>query len=130
MPEFVLIVNYTVDNIPYVTWQDRFELTSLKQNICELTLHYGFMDTVSVPEALNVANDRAILPFTINVDAATYLIEIPNVVASRKKKTLWFFWQEKLFAFLVRNYSTNLNIEFYQVPFNRTIAIGTYYIIW
>ncbi|KTC66584.1 KUP system potassium uptake protein (plasmid) [Legionella adelaidensis] len=129
MPDHVLIVNYTVENIPYVSLDNRFEIKCLKPNICELTLHYGFMDTVSVPKALAAAEDRNLLPFKVNTENATYLIEIPNVVASRKKRTLWFFWQEKLFAFLVRNYSTNLNIEFYQVPFNRTIAIGTYYII-
>ena len=94
-----------------------------------LTLHYGFMDIVSIPQALYVANDRGILPFSIDVHTATYLLEIPNVVASRRKKSLAFFWQEKFFAFLVRNYSANLNIEFYQLPYNRTIALGTYYVI-
>ena len=108
---------------------DRFEVNCMKENICELTLHYGFKDTVSVPQALYVANDRGLLPFKVNIDNATYMIEIPNVVASKKQKTLWFYWQERLFAFLVRNYSANLNIEFYQLPFNRTIAMGTYYII-
>jgi len=129
LPEHILIVNYIVENIPYVSSTDRFQIQCLKPNICELTLHYGFMDTVSVPQALYVANDRGLLPFAVNIDTATYLVEIPNVVASRQKKTMRFFWQEKLFAFLVRNYSTNLNIEFYQLPFNRTMAIGTYYII-
>ncbi|KTD23267.1 potassium transporter Kup [Legionella londiniensis] len=129
LPEHILIVNYTVESIPYVSSQNRFEINCMKENICELTLHYGFKDTVSVPQALYVANDRGILPFEVNVDTATYLIEIPNVVASKKRKTLWFYWQERLFSFLVRNYSANLNIEFYQLPFNRTIAMGTYYLI-
>ncbi len=101
----------------------------MKKNICELTLHYGFMDTISIPQALYIANERGVLPFPINIETASYLIEIPNVVASRRQKTLWFYWQEKLFAFLVRNYSANLNIEFYQLPYNRTIAMGTYYMI-
>ena len=57
------------------------------------------------------------------------IIEIPNVLASREKHTLWFYWQEKLFAFLVRNYSANFNIEFYQLPYDRTVAIGTYCLI-
>lgn len=129
LPENILMVNYVVEHIPYVSTKDRFEIHVLKQNICELTLHYGFMDVVSIPQALFVANDRDILPFPVNIESATYMIEIPNVVASKKRKTLWFFWQEKLFAFLVRNYSTNLNIEFYQLPYNRTMAIGTYYMI-
>jgi len=129
LPERVLIVNYTVENVPHVSSVHRFQLNCLKESICELTLHYGFMDIVSIPHALYVASDRGILPFTVNIDNATYLIEIPNVVASKKRKTMWFFWQEKLFAFLVRNYSANLHIEFYQLPYNRTIAIGTYYMI-
>lgn len=129
LPEHILIVNYSVENIPYVLWSERFKITCLSEKICELTLHYGFMDTVSVPQALYVANERGLLPFPVDIHKASYMLEIPNVVASRKKKSLRFFWQEKLFAFLVRNYSANLNIEFYQLPYNRTIAIGTYYLI-
>lgn len=129
LPENILIVNYSVENIPYVSSANRFKLSCLDKNICQLTLCYGFMDFISIPQALYTANDRNLLPFTLNLDTATYLIEVPNIVASRKKKTLWFFWQEKLFAFLMRNYSANLNIEFYQLPYNRTIAIGAYCII-
>ncbi len=129
IPEHVLIVNYTVENIPVVSSADRFQVTCLKENICELTLHYGFMDTVSIPQALYTANDRELLPFAVDVEHAMFFIEIPYVVASREHHTMWFFWQEKLFSFLVRNYSANLNIEFYQLPYNRTVAIGTYYVI-
>jgi KUP system potassium uptake protein len=129
LPGHIIILNYTVRNIPYVAISERFKVTSLAENICELKLYYGFMDTISVPQALAVANECGLLPFSIHVDKATYMLEIPNVVASRELKALWFFWQEKLFAFLVRNYSANLNIEFYQLPFDRTIAIGTYYMI-
>lgn len=129
IPEHILLLNYCVENIPHVLSTDRFELSCLKENVCELTLHYGFMDSISVPQALYVASDRGLLPFKVDIDSATYLIEIPNVIPSKKKSILWFLWQEKLFAFLVRNYSANLNIEFYQLPYNRTIAIGTYYLI-
>jgi KUP system potassium uptake protein len=129
LPEHILIVNYSVENIPYVLSADRFQVTCHSENICELTLHYGFMDSVSIPQALYVANDRGLLPFPVDIDKTTYMLEIPNVVASRQMKSMGFFWQEKLFAFLVRNYSANLNIEFYQLPFNRTVAIGTYYLI-
>ncbi|MBA2657845.1 MAG: KUP/HAK/KT family potassium transporter [Tatlockia sp.] len=129
LPEHILIVNYNVDNIPYVSSANRFEVKCLKENICELTLHYGFMDSISIPQALYIANDRQLLPFSLNVEKATYLLEIPNVIASQKNKSLEFYWQEKVFAFLVRNYSTNINIEFYQLPYNRTMALGTYYVI-
>ncbi len=129
LPEHILLVNYSVENIPHVLAKDRFQMHCLKENICELTLHYGFMDIISIPQALYVANDRGFLPFNIDIDAATYFMEIPTIVPSKRNRILWFFWQEKLFAFLVRNYSANLNIEFYQLPYNRTVALGTYYLI-
>ena len=129
LPENILIVNYLVENIPYVAPERRCQVNLLSEKICELTLYYGFMDTVSIPQALSLANETGLLPFVIDISKATYLLEIPNVVATRKLKSLRFFWQERLFAFLVRNYSANLNIEFYHLPYNRTVAIGTYYMI-
>lgn len=129
VPENVLIVNYIVENIPYVRYSHRYEITCLDERVCKLTLHYGFMETISLPRALERASDKDLLPFKLNVDHATYMVEIPNVMASKNKKSLGFFWQEKLFAFLIRNYSANLNIEFYKLPYNRTIAIGTYCIL-
>ena len=127
LPGRILILNYSVENVPHVLPANRFKVACLNEYICELTLHYGFMDTVSVPKALRLASQRQVLPFPIDLKKVTYMLEIPNVVASPEIKALWFLWQEKLFAFLVRNYSANLNIEFYQLPFDRTVAIGTYY---
>ncbi|MCW5590339.1 MAG: KUP/HAK/KT family potassium transporter [Legionellales bacterium] len=129
IPENILIVNYMVGNFPYVREDKRFCLAHLDVNICQLTLNYGFMDYIDIPKALKLACENDILPYEIDIDAATYLIEVPNIVASRKRKTLWFYWQEKLFSFLMRNYSANLNIEFYNLPFDRTISIGTYCIV-
>ncbi len=129
LPENILLVKYRVEHIPYVSSVNRFEVKRLKETVCELTLHYGFMEVVSIPQALYLASERDYLPFKVDVDKASYMIEIPNVLASKEKRTLWFYWQEKLFAFLVRNYSANFNIEFYQLPYNRTVAMGTYCLI-
>ncbi len=129
VPEHILIVNYAMHNVPYVAEEEQIEIQQIDKIIYKLTLHYGFMDTVSIPKGLELVNQDHVLPFEIKVDAATYLVEIPHIVASKAKKALLFYWQEKLFAFLMRNYSANINIEFYQLPLNRTIAIGTYCII-
>ncbi len=129
VPENVLIVNYIVDNIPYVRYNRRFEITCLDERVCKLTLHYGFMENISLPRALERASDKNLLPFKLDINHATYLVEIPNVMASKSKKSLSFYTQERLFSFLMRNYSANLNIEFFKLPYNRTIAIGTYCIL-
>ena len=129
VPEHVLIVDYMVETIPYMANSQRYEVSTLAPKVCKLTLHYGFMETINIPRALDRVNYRKILPFTIDTDSAAYMVEIPNIMASKSKKSLAFHWQEKLFAFLIRNYSANLNIEFYKLPYNRTIAIGTYFLL-
>lgn len=129
IPENIVILNYKVANRPYITINDRFKIEKLDDNIFLITLKYGFMDVISIPDALKDLNQAQLLPFEIHVHAATYLVEIPNIIATKEKRSLPFFWQEKLFAFLIRNYSANLDIEFYNLPYNRTLAIGAYYII-
>ncbi len=129
VPEHILIVNYVVENIPYVHGNKRYEIVNLSEKVCLMTLHYGFMNMVSVPAALEKADSMGLLPFSLNIQAATYFIEVPNIIASEKTKSLLFHFQEKIFAFMMRNYSANLNIEFYNLPYNRTIAIGTYCLI-
>lgn len=129
VPEHILIVNYVVENIPYVHSDKRYEIVNLSEKVCLMTLHYGFMNTVSVPAALEKVNGKGLLNFPLNMHSATYFIELPNIIASKKNRTLLFHFQEKIFAFMMRNYSANLNIEFYNLPYNRTIAIGAYCLI-
>jgi KUP system potassium uptake protein len=129
IPEHILMVSYSVSNIPYVTSADRFEVKCLGQRVTHVILHYGFMDFIAIPQALGECVQQKLLPFKFAVDKATYFVEIPNILPTPIESTLRFPWQEKLFAFLMRNYSANLDIAFYQLPYNRTIAIGTYYAI-
>lgn len=126
MPEKIFIVNYTVQNIPYISLSNRFQFTLLDDDICHLTLCYGFMDFISIPMALGAANTMNLLPFEIDIDNVTYFLEVPNIIASSQNKTHGMLWQKKLFVFLARNYSANLNIEFYQLPYEKTMAIGGY----
>jgi KUP system potassium uptake protein len=124
IPEHILIVSIVIENHPYIPPVERHELIKLGKGIYRLTLHYGFMDLIDIPEALSTANKKKIFPFMLDVDEATFLIEIAQITATRRKKTLLFFWQEKLFAFLMRNAA--LDIEFLRLPYNRTVAVGTY----
>ena len=129
MPENVLILSYKIEPVPRVNIDDRFELKHITQNIYQLILHYGFMNIISIPQSLLLANEREILPFMVNSNTVTYFVGVPNIIASTRKNTLVTYWQEQFFAFLMRNYSANLNIEFYQLPYDRTVTIGTYCVI-
>lgn len=124
MPELVLIVSVVVDDHPYVFGKKHFELKKMMEGIYRLNLHYGFMQPINVPRTLAMGVDMKIFPFSLNVKQATFLVEIVNITMTKRKYPRLFYWQKKLFAFLLRN--SALDIEFFKLPYNRTIAIGTY----
>jgi KUP system potassium uptake protein len=125
MPEHVLLVSVIVERSPYVQGANRFILQKFGNNTHHLTLHIGFMESPNIPVALSAANQSQLFPFQLDVKQVAFLIEIPHITATHRKKTLTFFWQERLFSFLMRN--AVLDIEFFKLPYNQTMAIGTYY---
>jgi KUP system potassium uptake protein len=124
IPEHVLILSMITENQPYVEFDKRFELTNIDKNIIKLTLHNGFMQLVDVPDILDMANKAKIFSQELNFYQATYLVEFSNISPTRRRSTLHFYWQEKLFAYLMRN--SELDVEFYRLPYGRSIAIGCY----
>ncbi len=128
VPEHILIVSYVVDNRPRVR-SKRFEVHPLSKTVCRLVLHYGFMDTISIPSALKRAIAENILPFPLALDTITYVVDVPNIVAPIKRKNFFLKLRQRIFSFLMRNYSANWNMEFYNLPFTRTIILGSYCIL-
>ncbi len=125
IPERVVILSITTENKPYIKLEKRFELTKVDQNICRLIIHNGFMQLTDLPDVLDHANKAGVFQEALKLNSATYLIEETNVVATRRKPTLSFYWQEKLFAFLMRN--SEFEIEFYHIPISRSFVIGSYF---
>lgn len=123
MPEQVLIVSMTTENYPYVYEKKRYELQKLQKNIYKLILHYGFMQTVSIPRVLQLAIQSKIFPFTLELEKAIYLVETINIT-NKKRSSPLYPWQKKLFYFLLRN--SELDIQFFKLPTNKTISIGSY----
>jgi KUP system potassium uptake protein len=124
IPEHVLMVSVLVEPRPIVPILERYKLMALGKNIYRIVLHYGFTEIINIPEALDKADRLKIFPFYLDVEQANFLVEITHIVVSKGKRTLFFNWQEQLFAFLMRN--SVLDTEFLHLPYNRTIAMGTY----
>lgn len=123
-PKQALIVNVEVENYPYISEKNRFELSELNKEVYQLTLHYGFMQTIHIPKTLALGDKMKIFPFPLDINKVTYLVEILNIGMTKKRYPRLLPWQKNLFSFLLRN--SALDVEFYQLPYNRTIAIGTY----
>jgi KUP system potassium uptake protein len=124
LPKQALIISIIVESYPYVTKKERFKLTEVTDGIYNVTLHYGYMQSINIPNTLAYGEKIKVFPFSIDVCKVTYLVEIINIVMTKKKYPRLFYWQKKLFSFLLRN--SALEVEFFRLPYNRTIAIGSY----
>lgn len=124
IPRQVLIVSIKIENHPVVKLENRFEVRKVIDGIHSLVLHYGFMQLIDIPRALKAACKNHVLPYEIDVDNAAFHIEMINLAITKRKKSPLYFWQKRLFALLMRN--ALFEIDFFHLPYNRTIAIGTY----
>jgi KUP system potassium uptake protein len=124
LPKEVLIVSIVIENYPFVADDKCFELSKLTKGVYNLNLHYGFMQAINIPKTLTLGEKMKVFPFTLDTDKATFLVEMINIVITKQKYPHLFYWQKRLFSFLLHN--SAMDIEFFHLPYNRTIAIGTY----
>jgi KUP system potassium uptake protein len=82
------------------------------------------MQSINIPRKLASGGKMKIFPFMIDTKKAIFLVEIINIAMTKQRCPRIFYWQKKLFWFLLRN--SAMDIEFFKLPYNRTIAIGTY----
>jgi len=52
IPEHVIILSVLIENRPKVPILERYQLTDLGKNIHRLVLHYGFIESIHIPKAL------------------------------------------------------------------------------
>ena len=124
MPKNSLAVSVVVGDSPYITDKNRLNLETLMDGYYNLTIQYGYMQSINVPRALEAGIKNNIFPFIFDVDKATFLVQIIHMSAGDKRYPQLFKWQKRLFGFLLRN--SELDIKFFNLPTNQTISIGTY----
>lgn len=124
LPEQVIIVSIIILDKPHVMASQRCQFKTLAKGFYRLNLYYGFMQNIDIPVALELTKNSQIFPFGIDVDSIAFFVETLNITIANRKKSRMYRWQKKLFAFLLHNALPDL--QFYHLPYNRTIAIGTY----
>ncbi len=123
-PERIMIVSTIIMDRPYMPDTQRFDMKKISENAYHLNLNYGFMQLIDIPKTLTLAERMNIFPFEIHIEQAVFLVENINAVLTQRKYPRLYAWQQKLFIFFLRN--SALDIDFFQLPYNRTLSIGTY----
>jgi KUP system potassium uptake protein len=115
--ERVLFVTVQNEGQPEISRDRRIEVSELAPNIHKVILHYGFMESPDIPEALESLNCREI-PFD-PMQASYFLGRDVLVPAMVPRMPRWRLW---LFLLMARNAVSAT--EFFRIPSDRVVELG------
>jgi KUP system potassium uptake protein len=113
-----LIVTVVTEDIPRVGEEDRVVITQLSRRFGHVVLRFGFMETPNVPKAIGMARKLG-LKFDI-MSTSFYLSRRSLKPAATSRMP---HWQDRLFIALSR--SANDATDYFQIPHDRVVEVGT-----
>ena len=117
----VLIITALFEERPTIPRNERGKVERITPDIYRITLHYGFMQTASVPEGLRCAVDHGCIPPEF-LDDLTYFVGHEVIVPVSNDRGM-ADWRESLFAFLQRN--AERTGATFCLPPRQVIEVGT-----
>ena len=114
----VMVTVYTQD-IPYVAAEDRLKVEKLDDHFYRIFMYYGFKDQPNIPNALEQAYQQ--LGFEFDMMQMSFFISRDRIVHTVGDGMSP--WREKLFISMQRN--TSPVSDFYQIPTNRVVELGS-----
>jgi KUP system potassium uptake protein len=116
--ERIILLTIRIEDIPYVENGCQYELDDLGSGFYRLIIHYGFMQEVDVPAALQKLEGCGGL-FRM-MDTSFFLARQTLIASSRPGMAVW---RERLFSWMLRNAESAM--EFFKLPTNRVVELGS-----
>jgi len=116
--ERVVFLTIVPRDIPYVPLPERFETMSLGCNFFQIDAFYGFKEDPDVPALLEGTARKG---FVFDMMQTSFFVSRETLIPTVKGGMA--LWREKLFVSMSKN-ATKAS-EFFQVPTNRVVELGT-----
>ncbi|RJF99805.1 potassium transporter Kup [Noviherbaspirillum saxi] len=116
--ERVIFLTVIIHEVPWVPDSERVRVHALGQECYQLNVHYGFKDEPNIPLALEAAEA---FNLTFETLETSYFIARQTVIHGPGRGMAP--WREHLFVGMSRN--ARGAADYYQVPPNRVIELGT-----
>jgi KUP system potassium uptake protein len=113
-----VILTVRFEPLPWVSSAERVEIHPLGHSFWRVTLHFGFMESPDVPQALSLCEAQGL---RIPSFETSYFLSRETVVPSPGKGMAQ--WREKLYATMNRNAGSV--VEFFRLPDNAVVELGT-----
>jgi len=117
LQETVVLLSVRTEEIPHVPLPGRVEVEELEGGFWSVMIHYGFMDTPNVPEALKLCQASGL---HLDSRTTTYFLSRETLIATAIPGMS--IWRENLFGFMNRNAERAAN--FFKIPSNQLVEIG------
>lgn len=115
LPQKAICLTVHVEEVPFVTAAQRFELSPVDHGIYTLILRYGYRDSIEIPTVLS-----QLFPADDPEQRYGYLINRWSLVA--QKGDGWAVWRKNLFIFMFRNVPAQWRL--FQMPPARVVELG------
>ena len=113
-----IIMTVAFENVPWVTPAERIQVERLSAHFWQVWVHFGFMETPDVPQALALCPQPEL---EIPIFETTYFLSRETVVPTPGGGMSE--WREKMFAAMTRN--AGGVVEFFHLPDNAVVELGT-----
>jgi KUP system potassium uptake protein len=116
--ERVVFLTVHIREEPYVSESEQVEVVTLGHNCFQLNVSYGFKDEADIPDILRLC---ALKHLEFEMMETSFFIARQTVISVPGSGMMP--WREHLFVIMQRNARTAA--DYYQIPANRVIELGT-----
>ena len=116
--ERVVFMTVNMLEVPYVPTDEQVRVQDLGNNCYQMTVQYGFKDTPDVPLAMELAKEQGL---EFDMMETSFFIARQTVVPNPERGMA--LWREHLFVTMSRH--ARDAADYYQIPSNRVIELGT-----
>ena len=114
-----MLVTVQVSDIPYVQDELRYEFEVLEKGFYRIQINYGFKEQPNVPMVLEKIFNK--INFEYNLMEISFFVSRERLIYKADNKLTT--WRKQLFATMQKN--TSPISDFYQIPTNRVVEIGS-----
>ena len=114
-----MLVTVQVSDIPYVQDELRYEFEALEKGFYRIQINYGFKEQPNVPMVLEQIFNK--IDFEYNLMEISFFVSRERLIYKADNKLTT--WRKQLFATMQKN--TSPISDFYQIPTNRVVEIGS-----
>ncbi len=114
----IMILTVVIDEVPYVSDEDRIGVKDLGGGFYRILIRYGFMQEIDIPAVLKKVENCG--P-RLKMMETSFFLSRQTLLASDKPGMA--IWREHLFSWMMRNAESAM--DFFKLPTNRVVELGS-----